>query len=41
MPVFLQAQTGHLGELIVPLVTARGPGLAKLMLVGPPPWSCA
>ena len=41
VPVFPVAQTGRLGELIVPLVTARGPGLSMLMLVVPPPWSCA
>ena len=41
VPVFLEAQIGHLGELIVPLVTARGPGLSIFMLVVPPPWSCA
>jgi hypothetical protein len=39
--VFLEAQIEHLDELIVPLVTAHAPGLSKLMLVVPPPWSCA
>src|SRR5690349_14522397 len=32
---FLDAQIGHLDELIVPLVTARGPGLPGLYGVGP------
>ena len=38
---FPEAQVEHLDELIVPLVTARTPGLSKLMLAVPPPWSCA
>jgi len=37
---FAEARIEHLGELIVPLVTAR-PGLSRLMLAVPPPWSCA
>jgi transposase len=32
---FLDGQLGHLGELIVPLVTARAPGLLALYGVGP------
>ena len=38
---FPEAQIDHLDELIVPLVTTRAPGLSNLMLVVPPPWSCA
>jgi len=41
VPGFLEAQIDHLDELIVPLVTTRAPGLSNLMLVVPPPWSCA
>jgi hypothetical protein len=37
----MEAQIGYLGELIVPLVTTRTPGLAELMLAVPAPWSCA
>jgi hypothetical protein len=40
-PGFPEAQIDHLDELIVPLVTTRAPGLSNLMLVVPPPWSCA
>jgi hypothetical protein len=39
--VLLERRTGRLGELIVPLVATRAPGLSKLMLVVPSPWSCA
>ncbi len=38
---FPEAQFDHLGELIVPLVTTRAPGLSNLVLAMPPPWSCA
>jgi hypothetical protein len=41
VPGFLEAQIEYLGELIVPLVTTRAPGLSDLMLAVPPPWSCA